>query len=135
MIGGFGLMMGNIRSTIFILLLVLLSILIYILWVYWSAKSFGLNMSLSSVIILALVLRLSVIARFIPGNVGIQELISGATTTMMGGNIQEGILIALFIRLTALVIAIVFGLYSLIRNIDIFKTESLFKLWSDFKTS
>ena len=134
-ISGFGLMMGNLTSTVFILFLVLLSILIYILWVYWSVKSFGFAMSFSSIIILALVLRLSVIARFIPGNVGIQELISGATTTMMGGSIQEGILIALFIRLTALVIAIVLGIYSLIKNIDIFKSESLYKLWSDFKTS
>ena len=121
------------RSTSFILLTIVLSIVIYIYWVYWAVRAFDIDMSTTSVILLAIMLRLSVIARFIPGNIGVQELISGAAVEFAGGNVSEGILVALFIRLSALLPALIMGIYSFLANIEAFRSISVKELWTKFR--
>ncbi|MEQ9063005.1 MAG: lysylphosphatidylglycerol synthase domain-containing protein [Vicingaceae bacterium] len=123
----------DVRSTAFIVGSIFLSISVYIFWVYWAVNSFGMNLKMTSVILLAIVLRLSVIARFIPGNLGVQELLSGAAFQIVGENPMNGILVALFIRLCALSLGIAFGIYSFIANIEEFKSFSFTELWVKFK--
>ena len=130
----FNALLKDAKATVSILISICLSIAVYVFWVYWIVISFEINMNMISIILLAFILRLSVIARIIPGNLGVQELISGASVQLMGGMMSEGILIALFIRATAFIIALILGIYSFLTNIEHFKTISFIELWKKFKS-
>jgi uncharacterized membrane protein YbhN (UPF0104 family) len=107
----------NQWTTNFIVFAIIFSsILVYVLWFYYGSYSLGLDYSFSQIILVALITRLSVITRIIPGNMGVQELFSGGALVLAGGSLSDGIVISLFIRLSALIIAISAGILGMLIN-------------------
>ncbi|MEA1972157.1 MAG: lysylphosphatidylglycerol synthase domain-containing protein [Candidatus Cloacimonadota bacterium] len=104
------------RTNFIVFAIIFSSIIAYILWFYYASYALGLKNSFSQIIMVALITRLSVIARIIPGNLGIQELFSGGALELAGGSLADGIIISLFIRLSALIIAISLGILGMFVN-------------------
>ncbi len=78
---------------------------------------------------MALIMRLSILVRIIPGNLGVQEWFSGGSFYLLGGNLDDGLMIALFIRFSALLITFSVGIIAFIGNMKYFKFKEIRKLW------
>ena len=62
-----------------------------------------------SIIMLALILRASLILRVTPGNLGIEQLVSGGILHVLGGKLGDGISISLFTKITNLILVFSIG--------------------------
>lgn len=91
------------KTNFIIIAIILGSITIYILWFYYASCALHLQNTFAQIILVALITRLSVITRIIPGNLGVQELFSGGAMALAGGTLSDGVVISLFIRLSALI--------------------------------
>ena len=101
---------------------------------WWAASVFGLEIPLFSLIALTLIIELlNTVFRISPGNLGVQELISGGVFSIMGDPTEEGILIALFCRFTNLFLAFTIGLWATRTNMKYFHATNLKSLWSKVK--
>jgi hypothetical protein len=122
---------SDLPATAVILMLTLGHICLRIFWFFWIAHVFDMDLPLIALIELALIAQLSIIIRFIPGNIGLNELISGGALTILGGTMGEGILISLFARFSTLVLTFSIGTLSVVVNVQYFNMKS-FKtmLWA-----
>ncbi|MBL4586668.1 MAG: flippase-like domain-containing protein [Flavobacteriales bacterium] len=108
-----------------LLLTTLLSVLIQSVWFYQTAKMLGISTELAPVILIVLVLRILLLIRLLPGNLGIQELIIGIVFNAAGFSMEEGLIIALTTRAVSVLLAAMIGLPALYSNLRHFNSGSL----------
>jgi uncharacterized membrane protein YbhN (UPF0104 family) len=109
---------------------VLLSTLIQTFWFWQTAQMLGVHSDLVSVFLVVLVLRIILLFRVLPGNAGIQELMIGIIFTSAGFSMEQGLLVALVIRLVSVFLAATIGLAGIYSNLHYFNTDSLSALIS-----
>ena len=126
---------SNIPATTVIFILTLGHIILRVFWLYWAVHVFEMDVPLIALIELALIAQLSIIIRFIPGNIGLNELISGGALSILGGTMGEGILISLFMRFSTLVLTFTLGTLSVIVNVKHFNMKSLKTMFSAINKS
>jgi hypothetical protein len=119
----------NYKNNIAVLLLTVANIFIYIVWIYWATVAFNMVVAIDKIIILALVLKLSIVTRLVPGNLGVQELAAGGAFYMLGGTIEEGIWIALFIRLSSMILVFTIGVLGVVANTKYLNVSDLREMW------
>jgi len=82
------------------------------IWVAAFAVSFealGLEVSFASVVVFYVLQQLGTYLNITPGNLGLQELYSGALAAQLGIGLTGGLLVATLIRLTALITLLAVG--------------------------
>lgn len=124
----------DFKTTITILCITILHTLASILLYYWANIVFGLSLSILSIIILTLVMKLSIIFRFTPGNLGVEQLVSGGVVAILGGKAGDGVLISLFVTLTTVIIAFSLGTLSTLYNMKYFNADNLKTLLRSLKS-
>ena len=97
------------RNTCWISVLTVVLLILTIVFFYQSSKAMVLNLSIHSIIILVIILHLSIVMRFAPGNLGINELLSGGAFAIININPNLGILISLYVRLITLLVSLTIG--------------------------
>ena len=103
---------------------------------YWGTVVFGLHIPFASLFLLSMLIEVSEgLFRFSPGNLGVSELLSGGLIGLMGENTQEGILIALFSRLSNLILTFTWGLWAVMKNIHYLHIKNFKSLWEQLKTT
>ncbi len=103
----------------------LLSTLIYVAWSYWVVVRFDLPISFFAILIMSFLLKITLLLKFTPGNLGLIQLASGGIIALLGGNASDGFLISLFQSLTYMLIAFSLGtIFSLI-NMKYFSWKSM----------
>lgn len=106
-----------------------------VVWVYFVTRIFDMNISLLLVVCMAFLTELSIVIRFIPGNLGVYELMSGGLFEVMGANAGVGIFIAVFLRLTTLILTFTIGVWSLQRNMHYFHLSNFKAMFNAIKTA
>lgn len=117
-----------------IVAITVVSAIFHVGWFYSSAVLLGYNPNPIGIALATLILRIILLFRFLPGNLGIQELITGAVFTAAGLGLQEGLMTAVLVRLVSAGLAIAFGLPALYANFRYFKAHSIKELWNRIKT-
>jgi uncharacterized membrane protein YbhN (UPF0104 family) len=108
-------------------------IALYILFIVWVTCILHIEASLDKVVIFALMMRLSVFVRIVPGNIGVQELLSGGSFYLVGGNVTDGLAIALFVRFFSLLLTFSLGVIGIAVNMNHFKMRNIRQLWADLR--
>lgn len=108
-------------------------ITIYVFFIFWVAQVMHIEASLEMIAVFALMMRLSVFVRIVPGNIGVQELFSGGTFYMVGGNMTDGLAIALFVRFFSLFLTLLLGVLGIGINMHYFKIRNIRKLWAELR--
>jgi len=103
------------------------------LWYYAAAMAFGLDVAIPVVIILALVNDFTSIIRLVPGNFGVDELISGSILIAFGGQMGEGVLLTLFIKSVTLVYTFSIGIWATLVNLPYFGAKNLSAFWQNLR--
>ena len=116
-----------------IFILTVAGIAVYAFFIFWVAHVLHIEAGQDKLVIFALMMRLSVFVRIVPGNIGVQELFSGGTFYMVGGDITDGLAIALFIRFFSLFLTFSLGIVGMAANMQHFKIKNIKKLWMDLR--
>ncbi len=116
-----------------ILVVTLATSIIHIWWFYSSAILLGYSPNPIGIALATLLLRIILLFRFLPGNLGVQELVTGIVFTAAGIDFQAGLMIAIFMRIVSASIAVVFGLPALYANFRYFDAHSLKDVWITIK--
>jgi uncharacterized membrane protein YbhN (UPF0104 family) len=107
-----------------------LMVLIQALWYQQTASMLGLETSFLPMLLMALILRILLQLPMLPGNLGVQEVMIGVVFTTAGFSVDQGLLIALIIRLVSLLLAATIGmagLYSNLKTMNVQSVRSLIK--------
>ena|SRR3989338_10303813 len=126
----------NMRTTSAVAMLILMRFFTRAALYYWAAFVFNLEIPITAFIILTLAIEFAMFAlRFSPGNLGVNELMSGGILGILGGASQEGILMELFCRFANLLLTFTAGVWAVITNMKYFNVSSFKSLWSKVKAS
>lgn len=106
-----------------------------IAWFYFAAKALTIEATLAEIAFLALFTKLSLILRVTPGNLGVEQLLSGALFGLAGANIADGMAISVLVKTSALLNTIVFGSLGIVFNLKYFKFSSIAELTQALKSN
>ena len=114
----FALLGGLIVST-------LLSVFIQSLWYWQTTHILGINSTFAPIVLMVLFLRIFLVVRLVPGNLGVQELVIGVIYSAAGFTLEQGLMVAFLTRLVSVILAGTIGLTSLYSNMRYFDTDSI----------
>jgi hypothetical protein len=83
---------------------------IYSIWYNWLAHALGYNLPFLSLVMLSLITHISIIFKLTPGNLGINQIISGVVLNEMGLPPAAGVAITLLSTVTTIFISFTIGL-------------------------
>lgn len=116
---------SNKNLTLYTFGLNILHLMFSIVWYWWIAHITNLNVDFISVTLLTLFLRISMIFKITPGNLGIEQIVSGLLMSLIGSNPQFGIIISLYTTITTLLIVFTIGVYSNFQYMKYFEFKSI----------
>ena len=126
----------DVRATSVVVIILLARFFLRAVRYYWATLVFKIEIPFLSLIVLTLAIEFAMVTlRFSPGNLGINELLSGAIVGMLGQASQEGILIELFCRFANLLLIFTAGLWAVLVNMKYFDVNTFKSLWSKVKAS
>lgn len=117
----------DVKFSFNILLFNLFHTAITVLWFYWAVYILNLNIDLISILFLSLILKISLIFKITPGNLGVEQLLSGAVFVLLEQNAADGVIISLFNKVITIILAGTIGTTFTIYNLKYFKNKNIFK--------
>lgn len=106
----------------------LVSVLIHTIWFWQTADMLNISTDFAPVLLIVLILRIILLVRFLPGNLGVQEIMIGVVFAAAGFSMEQGLLIALVTRLASVLLAATIGLSGLYINLHHFRSASFLDL-------
>ena len=113
------------------LLFTVASLMVFIFLLIYITIVFNIHTGVNKIVMFALMMRLSTLVRLVPGNLGVQELFSGGAFYIIGGNLNDGLAIALFVRFLSIVLTFTIGTLGIVVNLNHFKMRELKKMWAE----
>lgn len=105
-----------------------LSVFIQAILFWQTALILGIECAFTPVLLVVLILRIVLLIRLLPGNLGIQEVVIGVTFAAAGFEMQDGLMIGIATRLISVFWTTLIGLPALYSNLKYFETSSLASL-------
>ena len=123
----------DFKMTASVSALSLLQIFCRVLRYYWICHIFKIDVSFLLLTVLTLFVEITNIFRFVPGNIGVTELVTGGLLNVLGKTTAEGVLIALFVRASVLILVFTFGVGAVLVNMKYFHLKSIKNLFFKLK--
>lgn len=79
------------------------------LWSYWIVTCLNINLNIIQLLLISLLIKLTILVKITPGNIGLSQFASGGIALLVGGTINDGFLLSAFQYLTVIIIAITLG--------------------------
>jgi uncharacterized membrane protein YbhN (UPF0104 family) len=115
----------NIRLFIALMFTTAISVLVQTVWFWKTAAALGIASELLPVLLVVLILRVILLIRILPGNLGVQEVMIGAVFAAAGFQMQDGLLIGVVTRLISVFWAATIGFTALYSNLRYFRSDSI----------
>lgn len=116
-----------------VMLIIGFSALLHAGWFYQTALILGIEVSFMGMVLATLVFRIVMLVRLLPGNLGIQELVTSIVFLGAGLTIEEGLIVAVFNRAACVILAAIIGLGGLYHNFRYFGTDGIQQLLKEMK--
>lgn len=120
----------NIRTLTTIIFFNLLTTLVNTLWTYWITTLYDLDVSFSILLLVSIIMKLSMLFKITPGNLGVNQLANGGIFILFGYDASVGVFISIFQFLTLFLFSYPLGLLFTIINMKYFSFSELKKLFS-----
>jgi hypothetical protein len=118
----------NIKLFFGLLLTTFLSVTIQAIWFWKTAEILGIPTEFAPVYLVVLVLRVILLFRVLPGNLGVQEVMIGVVFAAAGFQLEDGLLIGVVTRLLSVFWSTIIGLPALYSNLKYFDSLSIIGL-------
>lgn len=115
----------NFKLSIGLLLTTAISVVAQAILFWQTALVLGIISEFLPVLLVVLILRILLLIRLLPGNLGIQEVVIGVTFAAAGFQMEDGLLIGIITRLISVFWTALIGLPALYSNLKYFDTSSL----------
>lgn len=115
----------NVRLFFGLLVTTFISVVIQAYWFWQTALILEIPCEYATVLLVVLILRIILLVRLFPGNLGIQELMIGVVFATAGFEIGQGLMIGVVMRLISVFWSAVIGLPALYSNLHYFGSSSL----------
>ncbi len=115
----------NIRLFFGLLTTTFISVTIQAFWFWQTALILDIQCDSAPVYLVVLVLRILLLIRLLPGNLGIQEVVIGVVFSAAGFALEEGLLIGVVTRLISVFWSAAIGLPALYSNLSYFDSLSI----------
>lgn len=115
----------NIKLFFGLLITSLLSVTIQAIWFWKTAEILGISAEFAPVYLVVLVLRVILLFRVLPGNLGVQEVMIGVVFAAAGFQLEDGLLIGVVTRLISVFWSAIIGLPALYSNLKYFDSLSI----------
>lgn len=122
---------SNLKALGSISMLSTVNMAIHCLWFALGAKALGISVDLATVVMITLVLRVLFLVRVLPGNLGIQEVLTAAAFAAGGVGMAQGMAIALLMRIEAVALTLAIGVPVMSANAHHMRVNSLKELFSE----
>ena len=96
----------------------------------WLNRILDIELDLFSVLLILIITRISSLLRFLPGNIGIQELYMGTIFKVIDKSASLGVVFSLLLRLTTIVLFVPLGLVHFLANTKHIKIK---EIWGRLK--
>lgn len=120
-------------ANLIVTLLTIVRLALRSAWYYAAAVAFGLDISLPVVIILALLNDFTSIIRLVPGNFGVDEILTGSILVIFGGQMGAGILLTLFLKSVTLIYTFSIGIWATLVNLPFLGAKNFVSFWQTLK--
>lgn len=115
----------NVKSILYLIILNIINVALTTLWSYWIIISLNINLNIIQLILISLLMKLTILVKITPGNIGLSQFASGGIALLVGGTINDGFLLSAFQYLSVIIVAITLGsLFSLV-NMKYFSWKML----------
>ncbi len=95
-------------------------------WLFYTAvKALDLPMGIFPVVVLSLLMKISILFRITPGNLGVEQFLSGFIVSFLGGRVADGALISLYLVFITIIIIGTIGVCTTIYNFRYFSVKEL----------
>jgi len=102
-------------------------------WYWVIADGLGLEVDLPALVLLSLAAELALIVKVTPGNLGVKRLLSGGMMSLMGMNIDWGVLISLVASGNALLLVFTLGVVGNLLFMRDHGISSIRQMWRRLK--
>jgi uncharacterized membrane protein YbhN (UPF0104 family) len=124
-INSLAVLMQDKKTVAIVLITNLLNDVLTAVWFYVIAQSLKIDISIVALFFMGMFLKLAVIIKLTPGNIGVEEFISGILLTVAGTTPAVGILLTLVARISSIILLISIGLIATIYNTKFIKNPDL----------
>lgn len=115
----------NIKLFFGLLITSFLSVTIQAVWFWKTAEILGIPAEFAPVYLVVLILRVILLFRVLPGNLGVQEVMIGVVFAAAGFQLEDGLLIGVVTRLISVFWSATIGLPALYSNLKHFDSLSI----------
>ena len=126
-------MVGLLKNYKIVLMIVFFNLLITFintLWSYWIIIVYNFDVPFSVVFVVSIIMNISMLFKFTPGNLGLNQIANGGVFILFGYDPSIGVFISIFQFLSLLVFSFPLGLIFSINNIKDFSVSDFRKVLS-----
>lgn len=125
-------LLADIKASSVIFLFYMIHTILAVIWIYWAVQIFNVGINLIEVVLIAMVLKMSLIIKITPGNLGVEQLFYGSVFILIGHDPGMGVLLSLFNRMITILISFTIGVVFTVVNIKYLKFS---KIKNDIETT
>lgn len=115
----------NVSLSLLVVSISVVRILIQVAWFCFISHSLGFRISVVEATFMSLIMSLSLILKFTPGNLGVAQLATGGFMALIGFQAEQAVVITLYSQAIMLILVSTVGLYG---NFHYFNTLNILKL-------
>jgi uncharacterized membrane protein YbhN (UPF0104 family) len=108
-----------------------LNMLLHCLWFWAGAKALGIEVSAVNIGVVTLVLRVLFLIRLLPGNLGIQEVLTAGAFAAAGVSWADGMAMALLLRMEAVLLTMAIGIPAMMLNAHHLNVSSVREMYGE----
>ena len=123
-------LMQNHLLVIYVILFNIAMTLLSTLWAYWICYEFGFNVPFSVLFLISIIMKLSMLFKITPGNLGITQLANGGIFFLFGYDPSIGIFISIFKFITLFLFSFPLGIIFSALNLKHFSLNKIKALFS-----
>ena len=109
----------------YLILFNIINLTLNTIWSYYIVKSLNIDLTLIQLVLISLLMKLTLLIKLTPGNLGFSQLASGGIALLVGGTMNAGFLLSTFQSLTVIIMAFSFGSVFSIINLKHFNFRKL----------
>jgi hypothetical protein len=103
-------LINNVRLSLYLFALNIIHLIMVVVWYYMIVYISEIDISLIYLVLVALVSKLSLIFKFTPGNIGVEQAIAGLALGAVGSDAGLGVLISTTALVTSLALILPIGI-------------------------
>ncbi len=123
----------DMKFIINILLIKMTNALLTAIWSLWISQVLKLNFTFSQLVLISFLMNLVLLVKITPGNLGVNQFVSGGIALLVGGTMRDGFLLSTFQVLYTIIMALLIGTTFSIFNFQYFNFRILKQLFQIHK--